>query len=41
MKCVICGIEFEPSKDTKQFANVFCDDCAETRDEVTNGKEDK
>ena len=37
MKCLICGSEFEP-KNQDSTLNDICDDCAETREEVSNGK---
>jgi len=40
MKCIICNREFEPMQDVKDDTVDICDNCAETRDELTNGKGD-
>lgn len=38
MKCIICDREFEPTEELETMFNAICDDCAETRAELTNGK---
>lgn len=38
MKCLICGKEFVPKN---KGAVAICDECSETREELTNGKEEE
>lgn len=37
MKCLVCGSEFEANESELEFEDI-CDQCAETRSELTNGK---
>ncbi len=40
MKCIICGREFDPETENGTIVDEICDQCEETRDELTNGREE-
>lgn len=41
MKCIVCGRDFDPDTENGQIMDDICDQCEETRDELTNGKGDE
>ena len=40
LKCMICNEEFDPENKKDSFFDDICEQCEETRDELTNGKEE-
>lgn len=39
-KCIICGREYDPETEEGLVVDDICEDCEESRDELTNGKGD-
>ena len=38
MKCIVCGLEFDPVTENGLVDDKICEQCEESRDELTNGK---